>query len=101
MTENFIEWLKHSRDRFTEYGFSEFDVLNTSNGADDSSVVVTSENESYICQFTVRNNGMTDIEAVSIDSGELVYFLYCRTNSAVNYSRLFDNLFDFIDGEKR
>ena len=72
MTEKFYDWLNQNKKRFEKYGFTSFVFLdNKQSGSNEGSVVVTTKNERYICQFTIRNNGLIDIEMVGVESGEL------------------------------
>ena len=97
MTEKFYDWLNQNKKRFEKYGFTSFDFLdNKQSGSNEGSVVVTTKNEKYICQFTIRNNGLIDIEMVSVKSGELDYYIYCKVNYGVNFDNIFNIFFDAL-----
>lgn len=97
MVNGFISWFKRNENKFIQAGLSEVDRYeNLSDKANDGSIVITEENDNHICQLTVRNDGFIDIEAVSKDSGELEYYIYCKTNKNVDFDNLFSNLFDYL-----
>ena len=97
MIEKFYDWLNQNEKHFGKYGFVSFDFLeNKQLGPNEGSVVVTTKNEKYICQFTIRNNGLIDVEVVSVESGELDYYIYCKVNYCANFDNIFNVFFDFF-----
>lgn len=98
MVNNFISWLDQNKNKFCEFGFITFDFYyNEQQMPNEGSVVVTTENKDYICQFTIRNNGLSDIEVLDMQSEELVFYTYCKTKLNVNYKNMFGLFFDFFN----
>lgn len=96
MVDNFICWLNHNKKEFQKHGFFLFDTLfNEQEESSKGSVVVTTENDDYICQFTIRNNGLTDIEIIDVKGGDLVFYIYCKSNMTLNFDNMFAMFFDF------
>ena len=97
MVNRFISWFKKNENKFIQAGLSEIEQReHVSAKANEGSILIIEENADYICQFTIRNDGIIDIEAVSKDSGELEYYIYCKTNKNVDFDNLFSNLFDYL-----
>lgn len=98
MGEIFKSWLKQNFQRFSDYGLSFVDTFeNSPIDGNDGSVVITNENSLYITQITVRNDGFINIEVLSNDTEEMVFYIYCKTTErVVDFDALMKNYFDFI-----
>lgn len=97
IVEIFKSWLKQNYQRFSNCGLSFVDTFEQSSiDGNDGSVVITDENSLYITQITVRNDGFINVEVLSNDTEEMVFYAYCKTTEKVDFDALMKNYFDFI-----
>ena len=90
-------WLDHNLQKFSECGLSFIDTFeNYPIDGNDGSVVITNQNSLYITQITVRNDGFKNIEVLSNDTEEMVFYIYCKITEKVDFDALMKNYFDFI-----
>ena len=66
---DFKQWLKNNKIRMECYGIKMLEIIES-----DSMIMLTYENEDFITELTIRNNGFEDIEICSKSSGEIVFF---------------------------
>lgn len=95
MIKKFMSWLNENKYLFEQLGFSdfEFDHISPENG-EVGSVIITFGNDNYICQFTIKNNGVNDIEVLSSETEETVFILYSQVTDKVNYTNFMSIFFD-------
>lgn len=97
IVEIFKSWLKQNYQRFSNCGLSFVDTFEHSSiDGNDGSVVITDVNSLYITQITVRNDGFINVEVLSNDTEEMVFYIYCKTTEKVDFDALMKNYFDFI-----
>lgn len=97
IVDNFKSWLKQNYQKFSNCGLSFVDTFeNMSTENNDGSMVISNENSLYITQITVRNDGFINIEVLSNDTEEMVFYIYCKITEKVDFDALMKNYFDFI-----
>lgn len=100
MIEKFMSWLNANKHLFQQLGFGdfEFNYISPENGGA-GSVIITFGNDDYICQFTIRNDGINDIEVLSAETGETVFILYSQVTDNVNYNNFMGIFFDHFNAD--
>lgn len=97
IVEKFKSWLKQNSRKFTNCGLSFIDTFeNKSIEGNDGSIVITNENSHYITQITVRNDGFINIEVISNETEEMMFYIYCKITENVDFDALMKIFFDFI-----
>ncbi len=95
MVKYFVDWLNGNKHKFDEIMLSDFEFDFYNSG---ESIIAKTENQYYLCQFTIRNDGYINIEVFSEENCELVFYIYffCKTTLTVNFDHLFGAFFDFM-----
>ncbi len=97
IVEKFKSWLEKNAQRFSNHRLSLVDTFeNKPVENTDGSIVITHENSLYITQITVRNDGFINIEILSHDTEEVVFYIYCKATEIIDFDALMKNYFDFI-----
>lgn len=95
--DDFKHWIKVNEKKNKQFELTLIDVYeNTCDKEVDNSVVYTYENDTFISQFTIRNDGFINIEVLRKDNENLVFYIYCMTDKHINFESLLDNYFNYV-----
>lgn len=96
MDKEFKDWLGKNKPILAQLGLRINNYQEVDNGDGNTAITITHETDIHMGQITVRNSGSIDIEILSVESGEMVFHIYCSAKEGIDFDSLLGNYVEYM-----